>query len=112
MPPDLQLGTSVETPGVNLLKLREALAGHADGNPERSHSLLCGTCRDLTGSTYGRLSMVKRKSRLQTVLLAGGENHSGMKRKVTSSNLVGDANFSPSEHQINFDKLRLAKSKG
>ncbi|MCG8380670.1 MAG: hypothetical protein MJA28_00405 [Gammaproteobacteria bacterium] len=50
------MGLSVETQEVNLLKLRETLTdwltSNADGNPERSRAP-CGTCRDLTGSTYG-----------------------------------------------------------
>ncbi|MDP0588717.1 MAG: hypothetical protein QS748_05770 [Candidatus Endonucleobacter bathymodioli] len=41
----------------------------ADDNPERSRTLVYGTCRDLTGSAYGLRSTVKRKSRLQTALM-------------------------------------------
>lgn len=90
------MGTPLETLGVNLLKLRETLASgftKDDGNPERSRILKYGTCRDLTGSTYRLRSTVKRKSRPQTIIVIGDENHSGMKRRVGRSNRLGGANF-------------------
>lgn len=58
------MSAPLETLGVECVKFGETLTGNADGNPEPSPVM--GRCRDLTAHTYGRNTMVKRKSRPQT----------------------------------------------